>query len=347
MKKLDLLSLTLEEIEELVEGLGEKRFRGKQVFQWINKGIKSFEDMTNISRILRENLQEKTYITEIKIERKLVSQLDNTTKYLFLLEDGNIIEGVVMQYKHGLTACLSSQVGCSMGCTFCASTVGGLVRNLRAGEIVDQILVMQKDLGQKISNIVLMGSGEPLHNFKEVINFIKIVNNENGLNIGNRHITLSTCGLVPEIKKMAALQIPINLAISLHAPNNELRKKLMPVAKRYSLEELMEACRYYLKFNNRRITFEYALIKGVNDEEKHAQQLSQLLKDLLCHVNLIPVNNVKEAGLIKSNQEQIRRFQTLLKSKGIETTIRRELGSDINAACGQLRNRYIQEKGNH
>ncbi|SNR90777.1 23S rRNA m(2)A-2503 methyltransferase [Anaerovirgula multivorans] len=343
MSKLDLLGLTLEETEDLVEKLGEKKYRGKQIFQWVNRGEKSFEAMSNISKTLREGLQENTFITEVKIEKKLVSKIDNTTKYLFLLEDGNIIEGVVMQYKHGLTACISSQVGCLMGCSFCASTVGGLVRNLSAGEMIDQILLMQKDLRERISNIVIMGSGEPLHNYKEVINFIKIVNNENGLKIGNRHITLSTCGLIPEIKKLADLLIPINLAISLHAPNDEIRQKLMPIAKRYSLKELIEACRYYLQNNNRRITFEYALVKGVNDQENHAQQLSQLLKGLLCHVNLIPVNTVEEAGLKKSNQDQIKRFQNILKGKGIETTIRREMGSDIHAACGQLRNSYMDQ----
>lgn len=347
MSKLDLLSLTLEEIEELVEELGEKKYRGKQIFQWANRGEKSFEAMTNISKALREGLQEGSFITEVKIEKKLVSKIDDTTKYLFLLEDRNIIEGVVMKYKHGLTACISSQVGCLMGCSFCASTIGGLVRNLRAGEMIDQILLMQKDLGERISNVVIMGSGEPLHNYKEVINFLKIVNNENGLNIGNRHITLSTCGLVPEIKKLADLLIPINLAISLHAPNDEIRQKLMPIAKKYSLKDLIEACRYYLQYNNRRITFEYALVKGVNDQENHAQQLSQLLKGLLCHVNLIPVNTVEEARLKKSNLDQIKKFQSILKSKGIETTIRREMGSDIQAACGQLRNSYMNEKNNN
>ncbi|SDK43051.1 23S rRNA (adenine(2503)-C(2))-methyltransferase RlmN [Natronincola ferrireducens] len=341
MEKLDLLSLSLEETQDLIDGMGEKKYRGKQIFQWVNKGIKDFEDMMNIPKALRERLQENTFITHIQMEKKLISNIDNTRKYLFLLDDGNIIEAVVMRYKHGLTACISSQVGCLMGCSFCASTKGGLIRNLRAGEMMDQILLMQKDLNERISNIVLMGSGEPLHNYQEVIKFLKIVNNENGLNIGNRHITLSTCGLIPEIKKLADLQIPINLAISLHAPNDGLRQQMMPIAKKYNIKELIEACKYYLEKNNRRITFEYALVKGVNDEENHAHQLSELLKGMLCHVNLIPVNTVVESNYEKSSNQKINLFQKVLKERGIETTIRREMGSDINAACGQLRNNYL------
>ncbi|SES66159.1 23S rRNA m(2)A-2503 methyltransferase [Natronincola peptidivorans] len=341
MAKEDLLSLTIEEIEAIVEKVGEKKYRGKQIFQWVQKGIKDFESMTNISNTLKQALHEYSFITNVEIEKKVISQIDGTRKYLFLLEDGNIIEGVLMQYKHGVTACISCQVGCQMGCSFCASTVGGLVRNLRAGEMIDQILLMQQDFGERISNIVIMGSGEPLHNYSEVINFLKIVNNENGLNIGNRHITLSTCGLVPEIKKLAELQIPINLAISLHAPSDEIRQKMMPIAKKYSLTDLINACAYYLKKNNRRITFEYALVKDINDKEIHAQQLSQLLKGLLCHVNLIPINMVDETQYKKSTQEKIKRFQSVLMKQGIEATIRREMGADIDAACGQLRNNYI------
>lgn len=249
-----------------------------------------------------------------------------------------------MDYHHGLTACISSQVGCAMGCTFCASTQGGLVRHLTSGEMVGQILAMERDLGKRISNVVLMGSGEPLHNFKAVTGFLKIVNDEEGLNIGNRHITLSTCGLVPEIKALADLQIPINLAISLHAPTDAQRIKMMPIAKRYDLEELMDACRYYLQRNNRRITFEYALIHGENDGEEDAKTLARLLKGMLCHVNLIPVNRVDQSPYIKSHQNQIKAFTGILKGTGIETTVRRELGADIEAACGQLRNRYLAQK---
>ncbi|MCC5911973.1 MAG: 23S rRNA (adenine(2503)-C(2))-methyltransferase RlmN [Clostridiaceae bacterium] len=344
MSKIDLLSLTLEDTQMLIEEMGEKKFRGKQIFQWVNKGVKDIDDMSNIGKSSREKLKEKFYITDIKIEEKLTSKIDGTVKYLFLLEDHNIIEGVVMEYNHGLTACISTQVGCAMGCSFCASTVGGLIRNLRAGEILDQIVVMQEDLGKRISNIVLMGSGEPLHNYQEVIDFLKIVNNEHGLNIGNRHITLSTCGLVPEIKKLADLQIPINLAISLHAPNDAIRREMMPIAQKYSISEMKDACLYYLEKNNRRITFEYALVDGVNDSKDNAYELSGLLKGLLCHVNLIPVNTIEERDYKQSKKEEIKKFQAILKSRGIETTIRREMGSDINAACGQLRNTYIKNK---
>lgn len=340
----DLLSLTKEELYQFIEGLGEKSFRGKQIFQWLHRGVKSIDEMTNLSKALREQLKERASINQIKIETKLVSKIDGTTKYLFLLEDRNIIEGVVMSYKHGLTACISSQVGCSMGCTFCASTKGGLVRNLTAGEMLGQILTMEADLGKRISNIVMMGSGEPLHNFKQMTKFLRIVNDEDGLNIGNRHITVSTCGLVPEIRALADLQIPINLAISLHAPTDELRKKMMPVAQRYSIYDIIESCQYYLKKNNRRITFEYALIQGLNDGEEDARILAYELKGLLCHVNLIPVNQVDETPYKKSHRDRIKTFEGILKRAGIETTLRREMGADIQAACGQLRNRYLESK---
>lgn len=344
MDKKDLLSLTLPEIEETLVKMGEKKFRGKQIFQWVNKGIKNFDEMTNLSKALRDKLEQHTYITNIKIQEKLISSIDGTTKYLFLLDDYNIIEGVIMKHHHGITACISTQVGCAMGCTFCASTLEGLVRNLRAGEMIDQILTMQNDIGDRISNIVLMGSGEPLNNFDETINFLRIVNDENGLNIGNRHITLSTSGLVPQIEALADLQIPINLAISLHASNDELRKKTMPIAKKYSIEELIDSCRYYINKTGRRITFEYALIKGINDGEDYANELASLLKGMLCHVNLIPINSVEERGYIKPNIESINRFQQILKKAGIEATTRREMGSDINAACGQLRRKYLQNE---
>jgi len=342
LEKVDLLSLTLEETENLMLSLGEKKFRAKQIFQWVNKGVKTIDEMTNIAKDFQHKLKEAAYITNSSIYKKQVSKIDGTTKYLFSLEDGNLIEGVIMIYKHGITACISSQIGCAMGCSFCASTVNGLVRNLRAGEMIDQILLMQQDLGKRISNIVLMGSGEPLHNYDGVINFLKIVNDENGLNIGNRHITLSTCGLVPEIRKLADLQIPINLAISLHASSDEVRRQTMPIAKKYSLKELIDSCRYYLERNNRRITFEYALIKGVNDREQDAKELSSLLRGLLCHVNLIPVNTIDEKRFEKTGDNQIQKFQSILKKSGIEATIRRELGADIVAACGQLRNKYIE-----
>lgn len=343
MRKKDLLSLTSMDIEEFLVSMGEKRFRGKQIFQWINKGIKDFDKMTNLSKSLRERIKDYAYITDIEIKEKLISNIDGTTKYLFLLDDYNIIEGVVMKHHHGLTACISTQVGCAMGCTFCASTLKGLVRNLRAGEMVDQVLTMQKDMGERISNIVLMGSGEPLNNFDETIKFIKIVNDEDGLNISNRHITLSTSGLVPQIKALADLRIPINLAVSLHAPNDALRKQTMPIAKKYSIKELVESCKYYIDRTNRRVSFEYALIRGINDDVAHAKELSNLLKGILCYVNLIPVNTVEGKEYKKPDIEDIRKFQQVLRESGIEATIRREMGADIDAACGQLRRKYLQK----
>lgn len=344
MGKKDLLSLTLADTEELLINMDEKGFRGKQIFQWVNRGIKNFNEMTNLSKALREKLKNNTYITDIKIEEKLVSNIDGTIKYLFLLDDYNIIEGVAMKYYHGFTACISTQVGCAMGCTFCASTLKGLVRNLRAGEMVDQILSMQKDIGERISNVVLMGSGEPLNNFDETIKFIKIITDDNGLNIGSRHITLSTSGLVPQIEALADLQVPINLAISLHAPNDKLRKQIMPVARKYSIKRLIKSCQYYLDKTGRRINFEYALIKGVNDKTIHAKELSNLLKGMLCYVNLIPINIVEEREHKKPKMEDIKKFQQVLKKSGIEATIRREMGSDIDAACGQLRRKYLQNQ---
>ncbi len=344
MTKVDLLSLPIEELSSYIEGLGEKKFRAQQIFQWVQKGVKNIDEMSNLAKDFREKLKDGAYITNIEIAESYTSKLDGTKKYLFLLEDKHIIEGVVMSYKHGLTACLSSQVGCGMGCSFCASTTHGLLRHLKAGEMIDQILMMQKDLGERISNIVLMGSGEPLHNFKEVTAFLKIVNDPKGINIGNRHLTLSTCGLVPEIKKLADMQIPINLAISLHAPNDEIRRQTMPIAQRYSIKELIDSCRYYLEKNNRRITFEYALIKDFNDKPAHAEELAGLLKGLLCHVNLIPVNPIDEKSFQRSKQDFIKNFEKILLKRGIETTVRREMGTDINAACGQLRNRYLKDK---
>ena len=344
LNKVDLLSLTKAGLYQFIESIGEKKFRGKQIFEWLHRGVKSFDEMTNLSKELRDKLNEKAFINQIKIEKKLVSKIDGTTKYLFLLEDRNIIEGVVMSYKHGLTACISSQVGCGMGCTFCASSTGGLIRNLKAGEMIGQILTMEADQGKRISNIVMMGSGEPLHNYRELVKFLKIVNDEDGLNIGNRHITISTCGLVPEIRALADLQIPINLAISLHAPTDDVRQKMMPIAQKYSIYDIIESCQYYLKKNNRRITFEYALIRGVNDREDDARVLSYILKGLLCHVNLIPVNSVDESPYVKSHQDKIKAFERILKSSGIEVTVRREMGSDIQAACGQLRNRYMEKQ---
>lgn len=298
--------------------------------------------MTDISKNLRAKLKEIAYISELKIIERRVSQIDDTVKYLFLLEDKNIIEGVAIKYKFGNTACVSTQVGCNMKCRFCASAIGGKVRDLKTSEMVDQVMAIDSDYG-KISNIVLMGSGEPFDNYDEVMKFIKIVNNPYGLKIGKRHITISTVGIVPKIYQFADEELQVNLSISLHAPNNELRNELMPINRAYPLEELMKACRYYIEKTNRRITFEYALIDRVNDKKEHAYQLVDLLKGMLCHVNLIPINYVKEIGFRKSNNEKVMMFKKIIENAGITCTVRRELGSDIEAACGQLRRKYLKE----
>jgi len=272
------------------------------------------------------------------------SKKEDTKKHLFLLGDGNVIESVVMKYSHGNSICVSTQIGCKMGCKFCASTLGGIVRNLTSGEILGQIIRAQSELKERISNIVLMGSGEPLDNFQNVLKFIYNVNAEYGLNIGQRHITLSTCGIVPKIRELADLNLQITLAISLHAPNDEIRKQTMPIAKAYSINELLEVCSYYISKTNRRITFEYALVKGFNDTKENAVELSKILKGMLCHVNLIPINEINESELKKSNMDDINKFKEVLIKHGIETTIRREMGLDINAACGQLRRSYLEKK---
>lgn len=339
--RINLKDMEIPELEEFCAMLGENRYRGKQIFKWLYKGITYIDDMTDLSGAFREKLKERSYIGSLNVEKKYQSQLDGTTKYLLKLEDNNIIESVLMKYSFGVSACLSTQVGCRMGCSFCASTIGGRVRNLSPGEMVDEIITMEKDSGCRISNIVLMGSGEPLDNYENVIKFLRIVNNPQGLNIGMRHITLSTCGLVPEIYDLAELNLQITLAISLHAPNNEIRKKIMPVANKYSIEDIIKACREYVNVTNRRITFEYSMIRDVNDSNENARELAALLKGLLCHVNLIPVNKIEERDYRKSAQERIVEFKKILESRGIEVTVRRELGADINAACGQLRKNYL------
>lgn len=339
--RINLKDMEIEELEEFCAALGENKYRGKQIFRWLYKGIDGIDEMTDIPASFREKLKEKSYIGSLAIEKKYQSKIDGTTKYLLKLEDNNIIESVLMKYSFGVSGCLSTQVGCRMGCSFCASTIGGIVRNLSPGEMVDEITAMERDGEERISNIVLMGSGEPLDNYENVIKFLRIVNNPQGLNIGMRHITLSTCGLVPEIYNLAKLNLQITLAISLHAPNDEIRKKIMPVANKYPIEEIMKACREYINNTNRRITFEYSMIRGVNDSNENAKELAALLKGLLCHVNLIPVNKVEERDYRKSAVERIQEFKKILESRGVEVTIRRELGADINAACGQLRKNYL------
>ncbi|WP_066502944.1 23S rRNA (adenine(2503)-C(2))-methyltransferase RlmN [Abyssisolibacter fermentans] len=342
--KQDLKSYTLTELRKIFEENGIKPFRANQVFEWIhNKNINIIEDISVLSKKLKSRIDNKYYIENIKILERYDSKLDGTKKYLFCLNDGNIIESVLMPYRHGNTACISTQVGCKMGCKFCASTKEGLIRNLSAGEIVDQIYKIQADQKIKVNNIVLMGSGEPLDNYDNVIKFLKIVHDELGINLGYRHITLSTCGLVPKIYDLANEELPITLSISLHATTDIQRKNIMPIANKYSLDEIIKACKYYINKTNRRITFEYTLINGVNDNKKDALKMYSLIKGMLCHVNLIPLNNIKEVEYKKSNNINIKGFADTLCQKGISTTVRREMGSDINAACGQLRNKYISQ----
>ena len=337
----DLKDFEFFELEAFLKELGEPKFRAGQIFEWLSRGVESFDEMTNISKATREKLAGVSFVSTLKIREKYVSKLDKTTKYLFELPDGNCIESVVMYYNHGISICISSQVGCRMGCGFCASTIGGLYRSLTAGEILNQVIFAQKDIGERISNIVMMGIGEPLDNFENVKKFLRNVNHEKGLNIGYRHISLSTCGLVPKIYELAKDNMPITLSVSLHAPNNEIRNSIMPVNKKYPVEELIKACKDYIKTTTRRISFEYSLISGVNDSMENADELARLLKGMLCHVNLIPVNKIEEREYKKGNKQEIRAFCERLNSRGINATVRRELGSDIQASCGQLRKKLL------
>lgn len=336
-KAIKLIDLSYGELEKLILDMGHPKFRAKQIFDWIQKGAESFDDMLNIPKSLREVMAEKAYIGAVRICEKFVSRIDETRKYLLELSDGNFIESVLMKYEYGYTICISSQVGCRMGCKFCASTIGGKVRDLTAGEMLSQVICVQKDLGQRISNIVMMGIGEPLDNFDNVLKFIELVNAPEGLNIGQRHISISTCGIVDKIRELAKKKLQITLLISLHAPTDEKRSEIMPINKKHPIEELISACREYVSVTSRRISFEYTLISGVNDSGCEADRLSALLKDILCHVNLIPVNKVEETGFRKSSRGSIEAFRQRLEKNGISTTVRREMGSDINAACGQLR----------
>ncbi|MDD3223999.1 MAG: 23S rRNA (adenine(2503)-C(2))-methyltransferase RlmN [Clostridium sp.] len=341
----NILDYSLDELKKWMKEKGEKEFRAKQVIDWIYSEKWDFDQMNNIPKSVRQKLQLDFYIGIPKVVEKYDSINSTTVKFLFEYIDGSIIESVVMSYNYGDSICISTQVGCNMGCKFCASTIGGKIRNLTSGEILAQILKAQEVTGRKISNVVLMGSGEPLDNYENVIKFINTINEEYGLNIGQRHITLSTCGIVPKIYDLANEKFQITLAISLHAPTDDERKSIMPIAKRYTIDELMEACRYYIKVAGRRITFEYALVKGVNDNVENAVRLASLLKDMLCHVNLIPVNNVTENNFEKPSDKTQAKFSETLKSNGINNTIRKEMGSDINAACGQLRRSYIKNGG--
>ena len=345
MAKLDIKSMNITELEDLLKELGEPKFRAKQIFDWLHaKQVDSFEEMTNLSKGLREKLSETASINGVEIVRKLVSQIDGTRKYLFALSDGAIIESVLMKYEHGNTVCISTQVGCRMGCKFCASTLDGVERGLTAGEMLSQIYAIQKDCGERVHGTVLMGSGEPLDNYDNVVKFLRLINDPKGQNMGQRHITLSTCGLVEKMYDLAEEDLQITLAVSLHAPNDGIRTQTMPIAKVYSMEKLLQACRDYADKTKRRITFEYALIHGVNDGDEHAWELVKKLRDMLCHVNLIPVNDVKERNYVKSTADRVKRFAGILNENGVETTVRRKLGSDIDAACGQLRRSHMKEQ---
>lgn len=336
--KKDIRSMDYEQLQQEVALLGEKPFRAKQLYQWMHEKLAgSFDEMTNLPKNFREKLKEQYDYTVLTLEDRLISGIDGTEKYLFGLEDGNVIESVLMRYHHGNSVCISSQVGCRMGCRFCASTLLGLERSLTPAEMLNEVYMAGKDSGQKISSIVLMGIGEPLDNFDNVMDFLEILSSPQGLNLSLRHVSLSTCGLVDGIYRLMEKKLQLTLSISLHAPNDEIRSQTMPVNHKYPMDELLGACREYFKQTGRRISFEYALIEGVNDTPECAQQLSQKLKGMGTHVNLIPVNPVKERNYRRSSRDRIRRFQQILEQNHITATVRRELGSDINAACGQLR----------
>lgn len=334
----DIKSLTFDELNNEISSIGLPKFRTGQIYSWLHeKGVDSFDEMSNLSKDLRQKLSEKYFIPSVKIEDKYVSKIDDTVKYLFKLYDGEYVEAVIMKYKYGYTICISSQVGCKMGCKFCASTLAGFKRNLLPAEMESQLHIAQKDLNIRISHIVLMGIGEPLDNYDNVIKFIKTVNNDKGLNISMRDITLSTCGVVPKMYDLANEQMPITLTLSLHAPNDKIRSSMMPVNDKWGVDEAITACKNYAEKTGRRVSFEYTLINGVNDTEKCAKELASKLAGMLCHVNLIPVNDVEERGNVRSTDKSIKNFCETLYSLGINATIRRTLGSDINASCGQLR----------
>ena len=341
---MNLKSLTQPELAAILKNLGQPAFRAKQVFSWLHKGVRSYDEMTNLPKGLRDVLAENYPIQAPKVVRKQESKKDGTIKYLWQLSDGNCVETVLMRYHYGNTVCISTEVGCAMGCAFCASTIGGLVRRLEPFEMLDEVLFTQIDSGLPISHIVLMGIGEPLDNFDNVMRFLELVNSPDGMNISMRHISLSTCGLIPKIDALAEKKLQISLAVSLHGPNNEKRSKVMPVNKAYPIEPLLEACRRYYDKTGRRIHFEYAMIDGLNDGEEDAKELLRRLKGLGAHVNMIPLNYVEESPLKPSSRAAVAKFQKILEDGGVTATVRRTLGSDIDASCGQLRRKYNKEK---
>lgn len=342
--KQDIKSMNQIEIKQILSELGEPAFRAKQIFVWLHKGCRSFSDMTNLSKDLRQKLDERFYITVPQVVRKQESRKDGTIKYLWRLEDGNCVETVLMRYHHGNSICISSEVGCAMGCAFCASTKGGLVRRLRPSEMVDQVLFSSLDSGLPISNIVLMGIGEPLDNYDTVLRFLELINSVDGMNIGMRHISLSTCGLVDRIERLADEKLQLTLSVSLHAPKDEIRSQIMPVNRKYNVDTLLEACRSYFEKTGRRISFEYAMIRDVNDSKEIAELLAKKLDGIAAHVNLIPLNNIEESPLKPSTRKTVMEFQQILEKHGIPATVRRTLGSDIDASCGQLRRKYEKSK---
>ena len=342
--KQDLKSKNVKEIEALLKEMGEPAYRVKQIFVWLHKGVKSFEEMTNLSKDLRKKLDDSYYITVPQIVRKQQSAKDGTIKYLWQLRDGNCVESVLMRYHHGNSICISSEVGCAMGCAFCASTKGGLVRRLSASEMVDQVLFASLDSGLEISNIVLMGIGEPLDNYDTVLRFLELINSPDGMNIGMRHISLSTCGLVDKIERLSKEKLQLTLSVSLHAPLDEIRSTIMPVNRKYNVQTLLDACRSYFNETGRRISFEYAMIRDVNDSKEIAQILAKKLQGIAAHVNLIPLNNIEESPLKPSTRKAVMEFQQILESNGIPATVRRTLGSDIDASCGQLRRKYEKKE---
>ena len=340
---MNIQSMTLPEIAAVLKELGQPAFRGKQVYSWLHKGVGSYDEMTNLSKALREQLAEKYPIYTPKVIRKQESKKDGTIKYLWQLADGNCVETVLMRYNYGNTVCISTEVGCAMGCAFCASTIGGLVRRLEPYEMLNEVLHTQIDSGLPVSRVVLMGIGEPLDNFDNVMRFLELVNSADGMNISMRHISLSTCGLVPKIDELAKRKLQLTLSVSLHAPNDAIRDTIMPVNKAYPTEELLAACRDYYNITGRRISFEYAMINGVNDRPEDAKLLLKRLKGLPAHMNLIPLNHVEESPLKPSTPQAVRRFQQILEEGGVPATVRRTLGGDIDASCGQLRRKYTKQ----
>lgn len=339
----ELMGLFPDELKNWLVERGEKAFRADQVFAWLHKGA-TFDEMSNLSNALREKLKQDAVDQPVQILSTRVSRLDGTRKYLFSMRDGNCVEGVLMRYEHGCTLCISTQVGCKMGCRFCASTLDGCVRNLTAAEMLGQVQCANKDLdGDKVHNIVLMGSGEPLDNYAEVVRFLRLVSHEKGLNIGLRHISLSTCGLVERMREFADEKLPVTLSLSLHAPNDYVRKQLMPVANRYTMQQTLDACRYYIQQTGRRVIFEYALVDGLNADEESARELASRLRGMQCHVNLIPLNSVPERNLKGVTEKQVQAFLKTLKDRHISATRRREMGDDIEGACGQLRKKHLAE----